>query len=383
MLTNHIIMASVMDWIKYEIVPGNALWRFAALLFIFIMAMALGKISQHLISIFAKVTYGKKKVSVITLFFNSMSKPSYVLIMAIAFNLSRLLLVFESPQATPPVIGLSQSIAAAWAKIASVFFAVSIAYALFHLVDIIEYYMRRVTGRTQTKLDDMLVPVIRKSLRITISIISALFIAENILGAGQVKSLIVSAGVGGIAIALAAKDTLSNFFGSITIFADRPFHIHELIKINDYLGTIEEVGFRSSKLRTLEGSLVTIPNSTIANSFIENIGRRGFVRRTSNITITYDSTHIKALRAVEIIKEILSQISEINTDKDFLPKVYFDDFNDWSLNIYMTYWVYPADWWFYKAINKHVNLKMMKRFEQENIDFAFPSQTLYMRKGNV
>jgi MscS family membrane protein len=227
----------------------------------------------------------------------------------------------------------------------------------------------------------MLVPVIRKSLRITIAIIAALWIADGILGA-QVKAILLSAGVGGIAIALAAKDTIANFFGSITIFADRPFQIDDLVKIEGHFGPVEEVGFRSTKVRTLQGHLITIPNSIIVNSVVENVGKRPFIRRTSNITITYDSGHKKAKRAVEIIKEILADVPEVNTDPDKPPRVYFNKFNDCSLNIYMSYWVKPADYWLYHQVNQRVNLEMMKRFEAEQIEFAFPTQTLYVKRDD-
>ena len=190
----------------------------------------------------------------------------------------------------------------------------------------------------------------------------------------------LGAGVGGIAIALAAKDTVANFFGSIAIFADRPFQIDEIIKIGDHCGPVEEVGFRSTKIRTLQGHLVTIPNSVVVNTAVENIGKRPFIRRTSNITITYDAGHKKAARAVEIIKNILADVPEINTNTDRPPRVYFSDFNDWSLNIYMTYWVKPPDYWLYNEVNERVNLEMMKRFEAEQIEFAFPTQTLYVQK---
>jgi len=225
----------------------------------------------------------------------------------------------------------------------------------------------------------MLVPIVRKALRVTIAIIAVLLISENILGA-NVKSLLLSAGVGGIAVALAAKDTIANFFGSITIFTDRPFQMGELVKIGEHRGPVEAVGFRSTRIRTLEGHLVTIPNSVIASTNVENIGKRPFIRRTSNITITYDSGHTKAKRAVEIIKEVLNNVPEVNTDPEKPPRVYFSDFNDCSLNIYMSYWVKPADHWLYHQVNEQVNLEIMKRFEAEQIEFAFPTQTLYVKK---
>ena len=99
-----------------------------------------------------------------------------------------------------------------------------------------------------------------------------------------------------------------------------------------------------------------------------------------NITITYDAGHKKAQKAVDIIKDILAGVDEVNKDTDHPPRVYFNDFNDWSLNIYMTYWVKPPDWWVFHEVNQRVNLEMMKRFEAEGIEFAFPTQTLHLKK---
>jgi MscS family membrane protein len=227
----------------------------------------------------------------------------------------------------------------------------------------------------------MLVPIVRKALRLTIAIIAILLIAENILGK-SIQSLLMGAGVGGLAIAFAAKDTIANFFGSVTIFTDRPFQIGEVVKIGEHKGPVEEVGFRSTRIRTLEGHLVTIPNSVITNTTVENIGKRPFIRRTSNFTITYDSGPKKAKRAVEIIKEVLAGVPEINSDPDRLARVYFSDFNDWSLNIYMSYWVKPPDYWLFQEVNERINLEIMQRFEAEKIEFAFPSQTLYLKKDS-
>ncbi len=361
-------------WLKTEIIKGNEIWRFALVLLVILVTMVLGRIMQYGIELYARRREEKRGVSVVTLFLKCLSKPLYVAIFALGLFVCKLFLYFDDQE------GIRTAIGTGWIKIAKSVGAIALAYGLFRLVDVIEYYLNRWAAKTATKLDDMLVPVIRKSLRITIAIIATLFIAETILGAGQIKTILLSAGVGGIAIALAAKDTIANFFGSVTIFADRPFQIDELVKIGDHLGPVEEVGFRSTKIRTLQGHLVTVPNSVITNSMVENIGRRPFIRRTSNITITYDSGERGAKRAVEIIKEILAGVPEINTDPGRPPRVYFNEFNDWALNIYMSYWVKPPDYWLYQQVNERVNLEIMKRFEAEKIEFAFPSQTLYVKK---
>ena len=371
------------DWwaktINYEIIKGNAIWRFLLVLLVVLVALTAGRIVQFIVNRFVLRREKDRSVTIVTLFFKCLSKPISVAIFAIGLSLCKLCLVFEDKTAVPVIEGISSAAEKGWTRITQAVVAIAITYGLYRLVDIIEYYLNRWTSRTETKLDDMLVPVVRKSLRVTIAVIAAIYIIDNILNQ-DVRSILLSAGVGGIAIALAAKDTIANFFGSVTIFADRPFQIDELVRIGEHLGPVEEVGFRSTKIRTLQGHLVTVPNSIITNSIVENVGRRPFIRRTSNITITYDSGHTKARRAVEIIGEVLTDVPEINTDPQKPPRVYFSDFNDWSLNIYMSYWVRPADYWLYQQVNERVNLEIMKRFEAEQIEFAFPSQTLYVKK---
>jgi len=366
------------DWltktINYEIIKGNAIWRFGLVLLVVLAAMATGRIVQFAVKSYAGRRAEKKGEGPLTLLLKALANPIYVGVFAAGVFFAKVPLYFSDET------GIRMTISTGWTTLARVILAIATAYGLYRLVDVIEYYLNRLVGKTETKLDDMLVPIVRKALRLTIAIIAVLLISENILGGDKVKSLMLSAGVGGIAVALAAKDTIANFFGSITIFADRPFQMGELVKIGDHLGPVEEVGFRSTRLRTLQGHLVTIPNSVITNSSVENIGRRPFIRRTSNITITYDSGHTKAKRAVEIIKEVLAGVQEVNTNSGTPPRVYFSDFNDWSLNIYMSYWVRPADYWLYQQVNEQVNLEIMKRFEAEQIEFAFPSQTLYVKK---
>ena len=256
----------VMNIINYELIQGNQIWRFILILVLILLSLAVGRVTQYSLERFGRITPENKNLVLFRLFVGSLAKPANIFVLVLGLYFCQFCLVFDNASTTEAVEGISAGLKYAWDKIINGLFAISIAYALFHLVDVVEYYLQKMTVRTETMLDDMLVPAIRKSLRITIGLISFLFIAENIFGAGQIKSFLVSAGIGGIAIALAAKDTIANFFGSITIFIDRPFHIKELVKMDGYVGTVEEVGFRSTKLRTLEGHLVTVPNSVVANA---------------------------------------------------------------------------------------------------------------------
>jgi MscS family membrane protein len=188
--------------INYEIIKGNAVWRFALVLLVILVAMAAGRIAQYIVSNYSRRKQEQKGVTILTLFCNSLCRPIYVAIFGAGLFLAKAPLRFDDLE------GISTTIDTAWTKVAKAVGAIAFAYALYRLVDVVEYYLNRIVGRTQTKLDDMLVPVVRKSFRITIAIVAVLLISESILGA-NVKSLLLSAGVGGIAIALAAKEMAS------------------------------------------------------------------------------------------------------------------------------------------------------------------------------
>jgi MscS family membrane protein len=139
---------------------------------------------------------------------------------------------------------------------------------------------------------------------------------------------------------------------------------------------VEEVGFRSTKIRTLAGHLVTVPNDKAATSVVENIGRRPYIRRLFNVTITYDTPPDKVERAIKIIEEILANHEGMHPD--FPPRVFFSDFNDASLNILVIYWYHPPEYWEFLAFSQKVNMRILRAFNEEGIEFAFPTQTIYL-----
>jgi MscS family membrane protein len=222
------------DWltktINYEIIKGNAIWRFGLVLLVVLAAMATGRIVQFTVKSYAGRRVRKKGEGSLTLLLTVLANPIYVAVFAAGVFFVKIPLHFSDET------DIRMAISTGWTTLARVILAIAAAYGLYRLVDVIEYYLNRLVGKTETKLDDMLVPIVHKALRLTITIIAVLLISENILGGDKVKSLMLSAGVGGIAVALAAKDTIANFFGSITIFADRPFQMGELVKIGEHLG---------------------------------------------------------------------------------------------------------------------------------------------------
>jgi len=363
------------EWLSYS-VGDNELWRFGLLLVVILATLVGGRIIRYCLNRTANKLAEKEGKKLLELFLRSLAGPVGVGVFGAGMYLGRVCLKFALGAEQK---GFSEQVFNLWGQICQAIIAMAGAYFIYRLVDIIEYYLKRWTSRTQSKLDDMLVPMIRKSLRIFIVVLGVLFIADNILGM-DIGTILATAGIGGLAFALAAKDTVANFFGSITIFADRPFQVGERIRIGGFDGPVEEVGIRSTRIRTLDGHLVSVPNSTIANDMLENIGRRPYIKRVANIGVTYDTPPEKVEKAVELIKGILSGTAGINSDADLVPKVYFSEFKDYSLNILVIYWFKPPNYWDFQQTNEKVNLAIMRAFEAEGIEFAFPTQTLYINK---
>ena len=149
--------------------------------------------------------------------------------------------------------------------------------------------------------------------------------------------------------ALAAQDTLKNFFGSLMIMLDKPFTIGQRVTFGGYDSVVEEIGFRSTRVLTHTGHQVTIPNEKVASESVENIGRRPSIRRLANITITYDTPPDKIEKVLAIIREILENPEGMQPD--YPPRVFFNEFNDASLNLIMLYWYHPPDWAAYMAFS--------------------------------
>ncbi len=362
---------------------GNELWRWLLLFGVLLGSLVVGKIVSFFLAHHARKLKATDEKNLVATLLSSMAGPIAMLAMAAGLYIAGTFLKFKfigietlEGQDVP----VSKDFSGHWLNICKTLSVLAAGWFIFKLVDVIEVLLQRWTSRTETALDDQLVPLVRKTLRLFVVIVVGLFIAQNIFD-WNIGSLIAGLGIGGLAMALAAKDTLSNLFGSVTIFSDRPFQLGDRIKIAGYDGTVEEVGFRSTRLRTLMGHQVIVPNSMIANEVVENVGRRPYLRRVLNVGVTYDTSPDKLQKGVEIIRELLDARMD-NFPEDSPPQVYFSDFNDCSLNIVVYYWYSPPEWWDYLKFNHDFNMELLQRFNAEGIEFAFPTQTVYVKKDD-
>lgn len=190
----------------------------------------------------------------------------------------------------------------------------------------------------------------------------------------DVGALIAGLGIGGVAIALAAQDTAKNIFAGMMILFDRPFKIGELITIDGTTGYVEDMGIRSTKLRTYSGQLVVIPNYKTADSNLTNITREPSRRIELNVGLTYSTTPEQMRQAMDILRNLPSSVTGIEEK----VKVYFTSFGDFSLNITCWYYIKKDSDLF--ETQSAVNLQVLDEFNAHGLDFAFPTQTLYVNK---
>jgi len=223
---------------------------------------------------------------------------------------------------------------------------------------------------SDTGLDDQLLPIARRGGRAAIWIVGVIVALNN---AGyDVMALIAGLGIGGLALAMAAKDTVANVFGGFTIFTDRPFSMGDRIVISGFDGTVMEIGIRSTRLRTLAGREVSIPNSRFADSPVENVSREPTRKITLALGLTYDTSPDRMRRAMEILREIVEAQGE-DTAEDTI--IGFNSFGDFALGITLIYYISKgAD---IMGVQTSVNLAILERFNAEGLEFAFPTQTIH------
>ncbi|WP_456393926.1 mechanosensitive ion channel family protein [Nitratifractor sp.] len=194
----------------------------------------------------------------------------------------------------------------------------------------------------------------------------------------NVTAFVASLGLVGMAFALAAKDTAANLFGSIALMLDQSIRIGEWIKVNGVEGIVEDIGMRTTKIRTFEKSFVVVPNSIVANTNIENFSRRGIRRIKMVIGLTYDTTTAQMRRVTEDLRSMLQRHPGIAHDQTLLIR--FDRFEDSYLGIFVYTFTNTSDWERYLEIKEDINLKIMEIVENNGLSFAFPSQSIYVEK---
>lgn len=340
----------------------NTLLAWLTSMVIIVLSVMMGKVAYWIFSRIVRAFTGRTKTQLDDIIIDMIEKPVVFLLIAtgIWIGLSQLIL--------PPLIH------SAVGNSYHVIFALLIGWMLSRLFDTAyQQYLMPWASKTENDLDDQLMPILRKGVKI---IIWAMAIIIGLNNAGyDVAALIAGLGIGGLALAMAAKDTVSNVFGGFTIFTDQPFRINDRIKVAGYDGTVTEIGVRSTRLKTLEGREVSIPNAEFADAPVENISREPSRKITLNLGLTYDTAPDSMQLAMDLLKAICD--SNVNTEEKSI--IAFNAFGDFSLNILFIYYIRKG--MDIATTQTEINMAILSQFNENNLEFAFPTQTLYNING--
>jgi len=247
-------------------------------------------------------------------------------------------------------------------------------WAFYRLIDILSSYLHERAERTENKYDDLLVPLVTKSLKVCVVVFGLVFMA-NVLD-WNIQGVLAGLGLGGLAFALAARETVANLFGSITILLDRPFQIGDWVQIKEIDGSVESVGIRSTRVRTFYNSVITVPNNELINATIDNYGARKYRRIKTMLAVAYNTPVEKIEAFCEGIRQLIREHPYTRND---YYHVYLNEFADHSLNVLLYCFVETPDWGTELREKERLYLDIIRLANRLGVEFAFPTQTLYVR----
>lgn len=254
----------------------------------------------------------------------------------------------------------------------------AVVWQAYRLVDVLSAVMEQRAERTDTRFDDLLVPLIRKSLKVITVAFGVVFIADNLQV--NITSLIAGLGIGGLALAISAQDLLKNMFGSLAVLMDRPFQVGDWVKIGDHEGNVIEVGFRTTRIRTFYNSILTLPNSRLLDSAVDNMGAREFRRWKTTLGVEYGTSPEQIEAFCEGVRELIRR--HPNTRKDYF-QVYANEFGDSAIEILLNVFFEAQDWPEELSYRHRLLLDIFRLAATLGISIAFPSQTVYLRNDEA
>ena len=326
-------------------------------------------ISKYLSNILYKVV-GKKDNNVgIDKFDELLTKP-------IGFFIVLCFIYFGASYVSYPSF-IDENFQSIFSKIFSLFLIYAIYKIFVKVIDYIGLILKQRAAETENKMDDQLIPFAIEIGRILVVIFALFFTLGNVFDI-NITALATGLGIGGIAIAMASKESLENLLGSFTIFFDRPFTVGDVVRVGTVTGLVEKVGFRSTRIKTFDKSVVTVPNKKMIDAELDNLGLRPVRRVKFHIGLTYDTSTEQIKNIVSDIQEMINRHEKTNEE----GKVRFQEFGASSLDIMVLYYVNSPKWGDLIDVKEDVNYKIMDIVKKHNSDFAFPSTSVYLHQNN-
>lgn len=248
-----------------------------------------------------------------------------------------------------------------------------IAMGLNNLTNSSDEYIARASTKYDIKVNVVLIPMLCKTIRLLILAFTVLQIAD--IWGLNVNAFITGLGLSGVVVALAAKDYAANMMSGVIIFLDNPFNIGDWIKCNELEGIVEEISFRSTRIRTFDKVLISVPNSVLVNDPILNFNKRETRRVTMDIGVTYD-TSIEQIRiCIENLRDMLDKHDGVDNE---MINVSFSKLNESSLDISLYFFINKTTYNEFMKVKEDINFKIMKILKDAHVEIAFPSRSIYI-----
>ena len=340
---------------------GNTIENWLISFGIILGAIIIAKITYWAIGKYVKKVTAKTKTSLDDILVDKLEEPVVYGLVILAFYWG-----FQRLHFTTKVDNF-------FAHVFIVIFTLNITWLIVRVIDsMIEEYIVPFVDKSESDLDDQLMPVIRKTIKGMIWILGIIIGLNN---AGfDVAALIAGLGIGGLALALAAQDTVKNIFGGIMVFIDKPFKMNERIKVNGMDGTVEEIGVRSTRMRTLEGRLITIPNGQFSDNAVENVTLEPSRKIVVNLGLTYETSPDDMEKAIQMLKDIAAANPKLTED----VLVSFNSWGDFAMGILFIYYIkHPDD---ILTAQTEINMAILRQFNEAGLEFAYPTQMVYKKE---
>lgn len=359
-----------MNWFHFKILdnsPSDLVWFFSIIILAFLIRKYISQlIGLLLYRIFKKLTAESYLEKFQSLVVPPLQYVIFFLIVRVAVEM------LYYPRAWNFTF-LNIAMHAILDSVMSLLIWASVTWLLLRIVDFIGYLMKMHARQTESRIDDQWAPFIKDTLKIIVLVISLLFVLGVILNL-NITSVLAGVGIGGLAIALAAQESLKNLFGSLTIFLDKPFMIGDQVKIGDVQGTVEKIGFRSTRIRTADTTYVTLPNKVMVDSSVDNISSRFHMRVRMNLGLRYGIKSGALKKIIEELKEVIAaHVAEHEENY-----VVFDSFGENSLSISMQYYIPLKPNHEFIKEKEAINFRIMQVIEEHGAEFSYPIQEIRM-----
>ncbi|MDG2227181.1 MAG: mechanosensitive ion channel family protein [Flavobacteriales bacterium] len=357
-----------MDFLN-KIYYHNTILEWLIALGIILGGVVAAKLLYWFTSVVLKKITAKTKTKLDDLLIEKLEKPVIFVVIIVAYYLA--ISYLEFPKGPEGEINGIQNLLF---KLATFAIIIDVTWFISRTLDaIVEEYVLPLAEKSESDFDDQVLPILRKGIRAIIWIMGIIIGMDN-LGI-DITAMIAGLGIGGLALALAAQDMVKNIFGGIMIFLDKPFKIGERIQIDGFDGTVEEVGLRSTRVRTLEGRLLIINNSTFSDNTVVNVSAEHTRKVVLNLGMTYDTTPEQMQQSMDILKEVVIAHPAIETED---ASIGFNAYGDFALGILFVYRIKKAG--DILQTQTEINLEILNRFNAEGLEFAFPTQTIFKKE---